>query len=259
LRPVDAGRMFAEMEALHSRDLRAALEFVETAWSLADERAFALQTLVALGVLIQADAIAYCELDRAHQCELDYVATDQDEHGDDELELFWRIVEDHPLCRHQQAYADFSANRLSDVISRRSLLNSPIYADWFRPSGIEAELEIGITRSRTRTRNFILDRAGSDFSPRDRAVLELVRPHLGRIHEMAQLRSAVGVPMPEDLHQLTAREAEVLELVAAGLTNAAIAERLWISPGTVKKHLENVYSKLGVDNRTAAVARVTRH
>ena len=46
--------------------------------------------------------------------------------------------------------------------------------------------------------------------------------------------------------------------MAAGLTNAAIAERLWISPGTVKKHLDNVYEKLGVANRTAAVAALNR-
>ena len=55
---------------------------------------------------------------------------------------------------------------------------------------------------------------------------------------------------------LTSRESEIMELVASGLTNAAIAERLWISPGTVKKHLDNVFAKLGVSNRTAASARV---
>jgi DNA-binding CsgD family transcriptional regulator len=71
---------------------------------------------------------------------------------------------------------------------------------------------------------------------------------------MTQLRRAIGHPEPEDLNQLTAREAEILELVAAGLTNATIAERLWISPATVKKHLENVYAKLGVANRAAAIA-----
>jgi LuxR family maltose regulon positive regulatory protein len=39
------------------------------------------------------------------------------------------------------------------------------------------------------------------------------------------------------------------------LTNAEIAERLWLSPGTVRRHLENVYRKLGVHTRTAALAR----
>ena len=52
---------------------------------------------------------------------------------------------------------------------------------------------------------------------------------------------------------LTRREREVVELVGEGLTNAQIAERLWISPGTVRRHLENAYEKLGVSTRTAAV------
>ena len=54
---------------------------------------------------------------------------------------------------------------------------------------------------------------------------------------------------------LTAREREVLAWVARGKTNPQIAELLWVSPGTVRKHLENVYAKLGVSTRTAAVTR----
>jgi DNA-binding CsgD family transcriptional regulator len=54
--------------------------------------------------------------------------------------------------------------------------------------------------------------------------------------------------------QLTDREGEILDLVAAGKTNAEIAETIWIAPGTVRKHLENVHEKLGVSSRTAAVA-----
>jgi DNA-binding CsgD family transcriptional regulator len=56
--------------------------------------------------------------------------------------------------------------------------------------------------------------------------------------------------------RVTAREREILDLVAVGRTNAEIAEHLWISPGTVRKHLENIYSKLGVHTRGAAAAFV---
>ena len=47
----------------------------------------------------------------------------------------------------------------------------------------------------------------------------------------------------------------MLSWVARGKTNPQIAEVLWVSPATVRKHLENVYGKLGVSTRTAAVAR----
>jgi DNA-binding CsgD family transcriptional regulator len=55
--------------------------------------------------------------------------------------------------------------------------------------------------------------------------------------------------------QLTAREREVLTWVARGKTNLEIARVLSIAPGTMRKHLENVYDKLGVPTRTAAAAR----
>ena len=61
---------------------------------------------------------------------------------------------------------------------------------------------------------------------------------------------------PTGTHRLTRRECEVVMLVAEGLTNAQIAERLWISPGTVRRHLQNAFAKLGVHTRTAAVARL---
>ena len=55
--------------------------------------------------------------------------------------------------------------------------------------------------------------------------------------------------------QLTPREREVVSWLARGKTNAEIAQLLWLAPSTVRKHLENVYAKLGVNTRTAAVAR----
>jgi DNA-binding NarL/FixJ family response regulator len=54
---------------------------------------------------------------------------------------------------------------------------------------------------------------------------------------------------------LTQRQLELLRLVAEGRTNSQIARRLDISEGTVRKHLENIYQRLDVTSRTAAVLR----
>lgn len=57
---------------------------------------------------------------------------------------------------------------------------------------------------------------------------------------------------------LSPREAEVLRLLATGLTNREIADRLGLSPRSVQKHLEHVYRKLGVRTRTAAATALVR-
>lgn len=59
--------------------------------------------------------------------------------------------------------------------------------------------------------------------------------------------------------ELSARELEVLVHVAAGRTNRQIAERLFVSPHTVARHVEHIYAKLGVANRTAATAYAYEH
>lgn len=68
------------------------------------------------------------------------------------------------------------------------------------------------------------------------------------------LTSRVVAAMRVRRTELSARELEVLGLVAHGLSNRDIARRLILSEATVKTHLNHVFGKLGVDNRTAAVA-----
>jgi DNA-binding NarL/FixJ family response regulator len=70
--------------------------------------------------------------------------------------------------------------------------------------------------------------------------------------EQAVARPAVRLP------ELSARELEVLELVAAGLTNEAIAERLTLSVRTVERHLTNMYVKLGVSGKAGRAAAAAR-
>jgi DNA-binding NarL/FixJ family response regulator len=70
----------------------------------------------------------------------------------------------------------------------------------------------------------------------------------------ARLMSRVRTPDVTVEEPLSARELEVLELVAAGNTNREAAARLFISEATVKTHLLHIYEKLGVSDRAAAVA-----
>ena len=78
----------------------------------------------------------------------------------------------------------------------------------------------------------------------------------------AFLGDDAGAPtVPADLSDLSGREREVLELVATGLSNEEIGERLFLSTRTVERHLSNVYAKLrlsGKSARAAAAARFSR-
>jgi ATP/maltotriose-dependent transcriptional regulator MalT len=82
-------------------------------------------------------------------------------------------------------------------------------------------------------------------------------PLLGRIEQVARrLGAATPATFPGGL---TAREVEVLRLVAEGLTDAQVAERLVLSPRTVSQHLRSVYNKLGVSSRAAATRFAIEH
>jgi LuxR family maltose regulon positive regulatory protein len=73
-----------------------------------------------------------------------------------------------------------------------------------------------------------------------------------RVAEEASLAPSLTVVLADPL---TERELEILHLLAEGLSNKEIAERLIVAPSTVKQHLKNIYSKLDVHSRTQAVAR----
>jgi DNA-binding CsgD family transcriptional regulator len=98
----------------------------------------------------------------------------------------------------------------------------------------------------------------------DTAVLELAAARtafaqLGAGPDLAHVDTLTHPPMARDAHGLTARELEVLRLVAAGRSNHAIAVELFISDHTVRRHLQNVFRKLGVSSRAAATAFAFEH
>ena len=78
--------------------------------------------------------------------------------------------------------------------------------------------------------------------------------------ERSEARGATSVRTPSACPRgLTRREVEVLRLVAQGLTDAQVAERLYLSPRTVGRHLASIYNKLGVATRLAATRFALEH
>jgi DNA-binding CsgD family transcriptional regulator len=98
----------------------------------------------------------------------------------------------------------------------------------------------------------------------DTAALELdaargVFAQLGAVPDVARVDALISSAGPLDTHGLTARELEVLRLVAAGKSNREIASALVISERTVARHLQNIFAKLRVSSRGAAGAFAFEH
>ena len=173
----------------------------------------------------------------------------------------WR---EHPVMVPDLAAGGRGARRLSDFVSSRGWRRRRLFNDFYRPLGmpheLSAQLEWGPAGSSC---CIALHRSGRDFNQRERALLELLAPHL----RAARIRTAGGRRSMDRGDLLTAghaegalawrlpippREAEVLARLADGRTNAGIAHELGISPHTVVRHVDHIYRKLGVQTRAAA-------
>jgi DNA-binding NarL/FixJ family response regulator len=82
---------------------------------------------------------------------------------------------------------------------------------------------------------------------------EAVAEALQAIPDPAASSAPGDRPVPADRYGLTAREVEVLRLIADGRSNPGIAEALYISPRTAQTHVQNIFTKLGVGSRAEAV------
>lgn len=106
----------------------------------------------------------------------------------------------------------------------------------------------------TQPGTLVVFHAGSRDANFQPAILEPAGQFARVMHPLIMSRGGFVATGSSRVSLLTPREREVLRRVAAGARNAEIATDLGISPLTVRKHLENVFAKLSVDNRTAAAA-----
>ena len=114
------------------------------------------------------------------------------------------------------------------------------------------------TRSGAKTSERTADKTAALASfPNNEALRLQYMGKLGPNEFLLRLAKDSGASLPQEFSKelgLTSREGEVLSWLSKGKTNRDIAQILGLSPRTVDKHLEQIYSKLGVENRTAAAA-----
>jgi DNA-binding CsgD family transcriptional regulator len=179
-----------------------------------------------------------------------------EESGEALSQAHWEHYWDSKPCSYPDRTGDLrSILKIEDFYSSRQWHSSGMYSDVYQPQGFEHEIQLclpaapreGAAPGRT-VRLYLFRGPGSDFSERDRAVLTLLRPHL---HEAFAEAERQRSPVPE----LTPRQWDLMHLIASGHTNSQIARQLLLSEGTVRTHLENIYARLQVQNRTAAVMR----
>ena len=214
-----------------------------------------LSLLSELTALIRCDSASFFTLDSRTRTgsTLQNIPAEDDEDDD---QPFWAHYWDSRPCCYPDRSGDLrSVTRVSDFYSDRQWHETGMYREYFRPAGIERELMMclpagpGSVGGPGRSARLIFFRgAGPDFGERDRGLLALLRPHLHEAYRAAELRR-LGQP------ELTHRQRELLQLVAEGYTNAQVGRRLGVSEGTVRRHLENIYARLQVSSRTAAVTR----
>ena len=139
------------------------------------------------------------------------------------------------------------AVRTSDVVEDSVFRNSGFYSQLCRPVGTRYVLKLFLDAP-SGTAGIVLESGSRDFSTRDLAVVTALARHF-------QLARQRHTTRPERvcaaLDALTDREREVARLVATGMTNRQVADVLFLAPGTVRKHLDNIYAKTGTRNRTA--------
>jgi DNA-binding CsgD family transcriptional regulator len=138
---------------------------------------------------------------------------------------------------------------LSEFYTARQWAQHPMFRDWKRITDPATdELLVSYPDAPGLTRRLVFGREGGKrFDERERFLMKLLRPHVG------PLLARTATPPERPDVALTDRQREVLRLVRLGMANKQIARAMKISAGTVRKHLENIYERLGVQSRTEAV------
>jgi DNA-binding CsgD family transcriptional regulator len=165
-----------------------------------------------------------------------------------------RLLDEHPLYRWYTSQPDWSPVRISDVIPWERFRRTRLLTEVLAPVGACHMIAIMlIPPSSGQFVYFGTSRADPDFTDGELLLCRSLQPCLVGLYTTLTL--AEHTSQPGETMTLTRREHAVLGYLADGLTAEAIARRMSTRPATVRKHLQNLYAKLGTSDRLGAVIR----
>jgi len=149
---------------------------------------------------------------------------------------------------------------ITDFLGDREFRRRGLYAEVCKPLGVRAVLKVFLPTGAATGAELVFETTRTKFAETDRLTLERLVPVLAQLRRNTQARGTYPALLESTaaararLLRLSPRERVVLARAAAGETNTLIAAALFVSAGTVRKHLEHIYDKLEVRTRTEAAA-----
>ena len=246
------------LELLRARDLRAALLAVgDIAAAAGGAEPFARSGVQVLSRLVASEltTLSLCDLTSGRRV---VYGVPPGAIGADERAAFDRHFHEHPLVRYHAHERGPYAHRISDSLPMARFRETALYNDYYRRVGLRHAMALPLRLDGGQLVSFVFNRGCGDFTARELALLDSLRRPLAALFARAAAADHPAPTLDAELlarHALTPREAEVLQWVSGGKTDRDVAALLDCSPRTVHKHLQRIYTKLGVETRTAASMR----
>jgi DNA-binding CsgD family transcriptional regulator len=247
------------MEGLSEADFRRILSAIEILGSDFAYESFPRRAVDAIAAVVDVDLISYNEVDSRYGTSRFLLKPDLATMAPDSANYaaVARRFGNHPVVA--QRVSRTADDHMAGFVERLRLLG--MVGNCCGQAELRLNIGLSLNSSGSRLVGIALNRSVRDFDDRDAARVELLKPHIVSAYKHAELsadaRGRSDPTMTVADRPLTPRESQVLYWVSMGKTNEEVSEIVGARPLTIKKHLEHIYDKLGVPNRTAA-ARISR-
>ena len=245
--------------------------FILDMYSMERAERFPRHALAVLNEYIPCVAVAYAVFERSapkHEVKEIYVQRPNRFSRNDVHYVNSLIASDHPYIPHFRTINSSALLSISEMMSPQEWRNSKVFNKLYRPFGITHNACVCFYRGSV-CHIFGINSTAS-LSAEHREMLLLSIPHLKRAYnicvehhsEGSTVRGRRVVHEKQDMEHVlrsrgfTRREYEVLLQISKGLSNKQIAGELGISSKTVSRHLENIYPKLGCNNRYSVIQKI---